>query len=108
MLESVDERVEEKREGDEGMEDHEERAEEERHRRRAIRSAAAVRGGKALGAFPRALPVAPPWPHVLNASAPRPKVEGNQGKRRKVPHPSTEGRGKPRETQKNAAPLDLR
>ncbi len=34
----------------------EERAEEERHRRRAIRSAAAGRGGKALRAFPRALP----------------------------------------------------
>ena len=56
----MDERVEEKRDGDEGIEEHEERAEAERHRRRAIRSAAAGRGGKALGAFPRALPVAPP------------------------------------------------
>jgi len=65
----MDERVEEKRDGDEGMEEHEERAEAERHRRRAIRSAAAGRGGKALGAFPRALPVAPPWPHILNATS---------------------------------------
>ena len=71
------------------MEEHEERAEAERHRRRAIRSAAAGRGGKALGAFPRALPAAPPWPHVLNARAPRPEVKGNQGKRRKTLRPST-------------------
>ena len=50
------EREKERKKRDEGMEEHEERAEEERHRRRAIRSAAAGRGGKAVGAFPRALP----------------------------------------------------
>ena len=65
----MDERVVEKRDGDKGMEEHEEKAEAERHRRRAIRSAAAGRSGKALRAFPRALPVAPPWPHVLSATS---------------------------------------
>ncbi len=67
-MDSMDKRVVDKRE-DEVMEEQKERAEAERHRRRAIRSAAAGRGGKALGAFPRALPIAPPWSHVLNAAS---------------------------------------